>query len=276
MTWAIRSGASSLRVVVEAGDDDAGEDVAGRLARQATLFSMPVDVERVTGTATRSAEAVDAPGPVEADPAAVDLATSLLAGTGVDVVVQRGVVRGEYLGLELARVVDGPDGGPVLEVGVGRFDREISTMMFSSVPTDEAIAKAVELVARHRRAGGPPHPLRDLVPERWLRRLLIDDPSPVGARTLTAADTTYDAPSLREPQPAAAVGELDDGRPVVVVTTAGVDLDAVVLAADTRAALRADAELVVAGPARHLIDATRAVGAAVVPPARFVTVELPY
>lgn len=273
LTWAVRSGASSLRVIVEAAD--AGDDVAGRLARQAGRFALPIVVERVVGTSVQPAVAAAVPDVTDADPAAVELATSSLAGTGLDVVVAHGVVRGEYLGLEVARVVDGPDGEPVLEVGVGRFDREISSMMFASVPTDEAVAKAVDLVARHRRAGGPPHPLRDLVPERWLRHLLVEDPSLVGARTLAPADTTYDAPSLREPQPAAAVGELD-GAATVVVATAGVDLDAVVVAADTRAAIAGDAELIVCGPARHLVDATRAVGAVVSPPVRFVAVELPY
>ena len=98
------------------------------------------------------------------------------------------------------------DGTPRLEVGVGRFDREISAMMFSNVPTAEALAKAVEMVRRYRRPGATTHPLRDLVPERWLRRLVLADPSLVGAAELIAVDTTIEPESLRESQPSAAVG----------------------------------------------------------------------
>lgn len=271
LLWAARAQIASLRLVL-----DATPEIASRLARQAALFSLPIVVERIDGTATVAVDPAVPPAPVAVDSDAVALATALLAGSGVDVVVQHGVVRGEYLGLEIARVVTGPDGSPTLEVGVGRFDREISAMMFSNVPTGEAIAKAVELVRRHRRPGGPTHPLRDLVPERWLRRLVVDDPALVGAVSLEAADTTYDAPSLREAQPAAAVGTSTGGAPLVVVTTAGVDVDVVPLAADTRAALDPSADLVVCGPDRHLIDATRAVGSLVEPPVRFVAVELPY
>lgn len=271
LLWVARSGASSLRLII-----DAEPDVASRLAREATRFTLPITVERLVATAPVPVEPVPSPQPPGADVAAVELATELLAGTGVDVVVQHGIVRGEYLGLEVARVVVAPDGSPRLEVGVGRFDREISEMMFSNVPTTDAVAKAVELVRRHRRPGGPTHPLRDLVPERWLRRLVLADPAAVGAASLAEADTTYDAPSLREPQPAAAVGVTLDGSPLVVVTTAGVDVDVIPLAADTRAVIDPTADLVVCGPARHLIEPTRAVGALVDPPARFVAVELPY
>ena len=72
-----------------------------------------------------------------------------------------------------------------------------------------------------------------------------------------------------------AIGTGLDGGSVVVVCTAGVDLDAIALAADTRAVLDPLAELVIAAPRRNLIAPVLAVGAVVDPPARFVALELP-
>ena len=269
VTWAVRKGASSLVLIVEAG-----ADMAGHLAREATLFALPIEVRRIDGTI--AVDAVPVAPPVAPPPLLpTDEIAALLAAADVDVVVEYGVTKAEVLGLEVGRVVE-VDGTPRLEVGVGRFDREISAMMFSNVPTAEALAKAVEMVRRYRRPGATTHPLRDLVPERWLRRLVLADPSLVGAAELTAVDTTIEPESLRESQPSAAVGVTAAGTPIVVVCTAGVDLDVVPLAADTRAAVAADAELVICGPARILVSVTRAVAAQLRVPARFVELDLPY
>lgn len=269
LTWAVRKGASSLRLIV-----DAPADVAGRLAREGGFFDLPVVIERIVGT-TSEPVAPEVAEPEATAPEVPAAIAELLRGAAVDVVAEHGVVRAEVDGLELARVVD-VDGQLRLEVGVGRFDREISTMMFASVPTADALDQAVELVRRHRVAGGTKHPLRDLVPERWLRRLVVADPSLVGADHLEPIATTLAIDSLRDPQPAAASGRRADGSTIVVVCTAGVDLDVVPLAADTRAAVDPGADLVICAPERNLIDATRAVGARLLQPADFVPVELPY
>lgn len=274
LTWAVRKGATRLTVIV-----DAGEAVAARLAREGSWFDLDVAVERVVGTATVAvaAGAVEPLAPMaDGLPPGLDPAiAALLAAAEVDVVVEHGTIKAEVRGLEVARVVTA-DGAPRLEVGVGRFDREISAMMFANVPTAEALDKAVDMVRRYRAPGATTHPLRDLVPERWLRELLLADPGAVGAGSLRRVDTTLEPESLREPQPAAAVGPAADGHTIVAVCTAGVDLDVVALAADTRAAVDPDAELVICGPERILIDATRAVAAHLERPARFVPLELPH
>lgn len=268
MTWAVRKAATSLVLVV-----DAPVEVAGHLAREAAEFALPIEVRRIDGTSAVVAEPTPVPPTRPAVVPSEDDA-SLLAAADVDVVVEHGVTRAEVLGLEVGRVVEA-DGVARLEVGVGRFDREISAMMFSNVPTADALAKAVEMVRTYRRPGATTHPLRDLVPERWLRHLLVADPSLVGAAELHPVDTTVEPESLRESQPAALAGTAADGRPIVVVCTAGVDLDVVPLAADTRAAIDPDADLVICGPERILVSATRAVGERLRSPARFVAVELP-
>ncbi|MFN8053065.1 MAG: hypothetical protein U0Q22_16590 [Acidimicrobiales bacterium] len=268
LTWALRRGADSLTLIVECD-----ESVASHLAREASWFDVDIEVRRIAGTTSVPVE----PAPLPPAPVGVpgDEFVPLLREAGVDVVLEHGVTKGEVLGLEVARVVE-VDGSPTLEVGVGRFDREISSMMFSNIPTVDALAKAAAMVREYRRPGGTTHPLRDLVPERWLRRMLLDDPSLVGASQLRAVDTTIEPESLRESQPAALAGVGADGGAVVVVCTAGVDLDVVPLAADTRASVDPAAELLICGPERILVDATRAVGAALRMPARFVGLALPY
>ena len=272
ITWAVRRGATELVVIV-----DADEATAAHLAREGTWFSFPVTVERIVGHGSvpvPPAHFVVTPEIVD-DPMETSGLTAMMTDAGIEVVTEHGVIRGEVHGLEVARIVM-TDGIERLEVGVGRFDREISTMMFASIPTADALAKAIELVRKHRRPASTVHPLRDLVPERWIRQILLDDPSPVGAAVLRAADSTVEPENLRVTQPTAALGLDDDGDPIVVVCTAGIDLDVVPLAADTREMLAPDAQLVICGPARSLVPATRAVGAALIRPTRFVEVELPY
>ena len=80
-----------------------------------------------------------------------------IVGAGADVVVEHGVVTGEVLGLEVARVVE-HDGGVRLEVGVGRHDREAFALLHGEVPTAEALAAVVGAVRTrpHARRRRPP------------------------------------------------------------------------------------------------------------------------
>lgn len=270
LVWAVRQGATSVLLIV-----DAPAEVAGRLGREATYFDIGVSVERLVAT---SSEPVP-PAPFDELPVAVDVppdVQALLGAANVSVVTEHGVTRAEVHGLEVARVVESEGGVPVLEVGVGRFDREISSMMFSGVPTADALDNAVEMVSRYRAPGATIHPLRDLVPERWLRELVVAEPALVGASELSPVATTLAIDSLREAQPAAAVGTDLSGEPLVVVCTAGVDLDVVPLAADTRAFVAPDARLVICGPERNLLAPVRAVGERLHRPVEFVAVELPH
>ena len=276
LVWAAAKGVSALHVFV---DSDAGV-----LARQATRFDRDITVWQIDEAQLAAAD----PEPVapEASPSAdAQVLARELEVAGLDVVVESGIVRAEVLGLEIARVIEGPhhsndaDLGPAssahLEAGVGRFDREMSALMHRGEPPMDAVIAAADTVRIHRHRGAPPHPLRDLCRERWIRHSLMAEPGAVGATQLEPIGTTLDRPNLRDPWPALAVGESLAGSPLVVACTVGIDLDALVLAADTRAVMSPDAELVMASP-EPLPASVRAVSGWLARPARFVEIAAPW
>lgn len=259
-----RTGATEVHVVA----DDAA--AAGRLARLASHFASGPSVWRAVGA---DLVAVDpAPAPVAAPPPDAPDLRALLGEAGLEVVDGDGVTLGELLGLEVARIVAGPE-GPVLEVGVGRFDRELNEMTHAHLAVGDRLHRVVELVAAHRRPGAPPHPLNQLVPERWLRASLVADPAPVGAAGLRSVPSVDGRANLKELGVATAVGLDTAGEPVVVTCSTGVALDLVPAAADDRAARAPGARLVLAVPARDALPLTRDLAAALRPPAEVVALE---
>ena len=285
LTWATAKHVDHLHLLVEANE--------GHLARVVSRFSRDVDVWTIDGTELIAAEAAPPPGRDDVVGPAVDAfgapAAELdqLRAAGLELVAEDGVLHVEVLGLEVGRFTHHPtlsedsgselaheDGTLRLESGVGRFDREMSALMYAQMAPVEAVLSAAEFVSTHRRAGAPPHPLRDLGRERWLRRTLLDDPSPLGLDSLQPIWTTLPRPNVRDPWPALALGSGPSG-PAVVVCTVGIDLDAIPLAADTAAVVDAGAELVVVGveplppSLRGLVDDVRA-------PSRSVVVAAPW
>jgi hypothetical protein len=215
------------------------------------------------------AEAAPVPPPPPLDPRLARWADVLVAA-GADPLVEHGRLIGEVDGLEVARVTV-RDGEPVLEIGVGRFDREAHALTSADLPTEEALAKVVELVRRHRRGDG--HPLARLVPERRLRARLVADPGLVGADHLLPMAPVVEAPDLRTPWPAPATGEDRDGRPLVAVASSGIDLDLVPAAADARLADGRGARLVLVVPTRDVHPVTVALAAALADPAEVVGID---
>jgi hypothetical protein len=260
--------AQTLHVVADAA--------TGLLARRAGAFDPAPSVWQ---TRDRSLD-VAAPDPVpQPRPAASspDLA-ALLVDHDLEVVVEGGLVRGEVLGLEVARVVTEvtSDGTrvdePTLEVGVGKADREMTAMLHGSLGPVDQLARVVGIVRAERRAGAPPHPLNRLVPERWLRALLVADPARIGLDSLRPADPALARPGLRERSVAVALGERG-GETVVVACSVGVDLDFVPAAADARLALAPNAALLLAVPERDAVAATHALAARLARPAEVVVVS---
>lgn len=263
LAWSSRVGATELHVVVD-GDD------AGTVARQAGEFDRSVSVWRSEGRELVPVEPEPVPageGPPDA-PAMV----AALEAEGLDIVVEGDRLSGEFRGLEVVRIVRAlDDGEPIFEVGVGRFDRELTAMMHGDLPDTAAVARVVDQLRRLRRPGGPNHPLAGLVPERWLRRTLLHEPERIGCEQLVAAPAPIPRDRLRERGVAAAVGTCA-GEPVVVVCSVGVHLDAVVQAADARLSIDPDATLLLALPERDVLPVTDALVAALRRPARVAAV----
>jgi hypothetical protein len=191
----------------------------------------------------------------------------LLADAGADVVREHGVITGEVLGLEIARVVVDDDGDAALEVGVGRHDREAFQMVHGDVPTREALASVIATVRENRRAGAEAHPLYRLAPERWVRSVLVGRPDVVGARRLAPLDAVLPRESVKDVVPACLVGEDQAGEPMVVACSVGIDLDLVPTAAEARAHHAPGARLVLAVPGRDDQAVTRRVAARLREPA---------
>jgi hypothetical protein len=264
LAWSRRAGATGLHVISD------GED-AGKIARQAAEFLGDIAVWRTAGTELHPVE----PAPIEAGagPPDAPALVAVLEAEGLDVVVEGDRFAGEFRGLEVVRIVRAlDDGEPILEVGVGRFDRELTALMHGDLPDASSIARVVEQLRELRRPGGPNHPLANLVPERWLRHTLLHEPERVGCDELVAAPTPTPRDRLRERGVAAAVGTRG-GEPVVVACSVGVDLDAVVHAADARLAIDPAATLLLALPARDVLPVNEALVADLRRPAEIAAVE---
>jgi hypothetical protein len=255
LVWAERAGGDALHLLV---DRDTG--VAGALARRAAAFRRDCTVWEVEGRATEPAIPAP-PDTIDAVPAAAADLAAVLADEGLEVVVEDGGVRGELLGLEVARVVEDV-GGAWLEVGVGKHDREAMRLVHGDEPSIAALHRAADYVRTLRRADAEPHPLNRLAAERWLRALLIASPARIGATALAPLPCPVARPDLRLPAPAPAGGIDGDGRSLVVVCSTGIDVDLVPIAADARLAFDPDARLVLVVPERDDHPVTRSLAAA--------------
>ena len=193
--------------------------------------------------------------------------------------MEDGIVRGEVLGLEVARIVHGtttsgtPIDEPVLEVGVGEADREMTALVHGGLPPRDQVIRVRDIVLEHRRPDAQRHQLNQLAPERWLRATLIRDPGRIGLAELHPAPPAVPRPNLRDPAIAIARGRDTANGEVVVACSVGVHLDLVPAAADARAALAPDARLLLALPARDAHPVTEALAARLLSPAELVPLE---
>tara|TARA_B100000700_G_scaffold237381_1_gene263546 strand:- start:6033 stop:7049 length:1017 start_codon:yes stop_codon:yes gene_type:complete len=200
--------------------------VAATVARRAEALQSPPDVFSIDGGNLVPAQPAEAP--VKAGEARIsDGFDELCRGAGVEPLLEHGIWRGEVLGLEVVRVVDetdiSVDGGPVVRVGVGRFDREAGALMHGGRSDSEALAAAADLVRAQRRVGAGAHPLATLARERWLRHDICVSPETVDLVDLVPVDPADERSSLRDPSPAPAIGTGLEGERVLVVCSVGVD-----------------------------------------------------
>jgi len=269
VAWAARQDVDRLHILTESD--------AGLLARRAAAFSPAPDVWQIDGRSLQRAEPAPRPTPPTL-PAAADALRPVIVAAGAEPVEEHGVLGGEVLGLEVCRaVLDDPlgSGGPGarLDVGIGEHDRQAFRLVHGDGPVDAALARVVTEVAAHRRPGTPPHALNRLARERALRHRLVADPSLVGLTALASAPPPVPRINVADAVPCVALGTDDSGAPVVVVCSAGVDLDLVPFAADARDALAGpDARLLLAVPEGDDHPVTRELAARLAMPAEVVPV----
>lgn len=262
----LRAGSAELHLLVE------DTEAAAVLARRAECFASPPHVWVLDGAELRPATAAPPAGDA-APPPEAELYRPVLEAAGLTPMVEGGNLLGELLGLEVGRVVVDDQGAAHVEAGVGRFDREIGSMMFAEMGEADALAQAVELVARFRRPGAERHPVGHLVPERWLRAIAIAEPAVVGARELQAVGSAVPRRDLKHEGVASSVGVGADGDEMIVVCSTGVFLDLVPSAADDRLTHAPDARLVLLVPERDAVPVTTELNALLREPAEIVTVS---
>lgn len=216
-----------------------------------------------------SSEPVAAPPELPADHWAL---AGLISEAGARPIDDHGLLIAEIAGLEIGRVVDGPD-GPSIDLGVGQADRELNQLVHRDADPIEGLRRVINAVVVHRRAGDH-HPLARLARERWLRSIVLDDPSSIGAATLDPLVPLRPRASLIPNEPSAAAGRSLDDQPIVVVAMAGIDLDLIPEAADYRDRWDGSAEIVLIMPERDLVLSTKLMTR--VPRARAIAVDPPW
>ncbi len=251
MVWAARFGVRELTLMV---DPDAGPGDHAR--RGGALCASPV-VMAVDGA--RLVEVGPAPAPIPGweTPSGVDAGIEVLRSVGLEVVIDDGTVFGEYLGLELARIVPSADGGEV-QVGVGKVDREVNRVLHGGSTVEDVLSRVVAEVAIHRRPGTEFHPLGRMARERWLMCSLVDDPTCLGLGPLARLPATEPRRGPRTNAPVGALARTPDGA-VLVVTTVGADVGLIGVAADLVVREKPSVIVVVSVPSalkpiRHALD----------------------
>lgn len=267
-----RSDIPSISFGLPKGDSRA---VAGQLARIGGLFRPEIRVWLVAGTDVVEIAPAAMP-PLEPSPwddAADQIA--LLTDVGLELSGEPGMILGEVAGLEVARVTM-LNGEPQLDIGVGRFDQELSAVAQADLPRREALERAADLVRLTRTPENGAHPMTRLARERWLRCQLIAEPGLVGATELEAAPGLWVRDGLRNVAPAAAVGVSDAGERLVVVCSAGVDTDLIPAAVELADAVDPEAQLVVALPKSDVLAGMQRVARLVARPVRIVGLAPPW
>jgi hypothetical protein len=264
LAWAWRHGVGELHVLVEAAVPGGPGGASGVMARRAGAMAHPPAVWDVRGRGLT--EAAPAEGGIDDRPSDVEAGAvyrELLVAHGAEPVFEHGVLRGEVLGLEVARVVGGQ-----LQVGVGRHDRLARAEMHPDQDLGQALDEAVLAVRSRRRPGEARHPANTLARGRWLRSIVCARPELAGAGDLRPVAPPLPWFDLPEAGAAPACGtSLDGNTPVVVVCSVGVDLDLIPTAADSRLIHRPDAHLVVVVPERDDLPVTRGLAGSLAAPA---------
>ena len=241
-------------------------------ARRAAVLAPELRVWKAIGDTVVEAE----PEPVPpALPRADDIAhlEAMLIDEGLEIVCEDGLVRGELAGLEVARILHGPD-GPVLEAGVGRFDREAGALLHAGRNPADAVHDAVAQVRPHRTPGAVSHAVNRLARERWLRHLVVQDPFLAGVSLPELVEPIPPRPNLLEAAPASLLGG-DGDRRVLVVCSVGVDLGLIPAIADL-VSVHAPSEVRIVMPERDRLPYVERLASRLPVPASFRSIGTPW
>ena len=221
LLWAERVAAPAVELVAAGA--------AGLMARRASVLDPGLRVWRLDGTDVEPASP-DAPPVPHPVPEGIESLVAIIERSAADVVVEDGIVRAELAGLEIARIV-ADENGPVLEVGVGRFDREAGALLHAGRDPETALGDVIDRLGPHRRTGAPSHAVNRIGRERWIRHLVVEDPGLVGVHDPVLVEPVPPRRSLLDDAPASLVAR-DGDRAVLVMCSAGVDLGLVPAAVD--------------------------------------------
>jgi len=197
----------------------------------------------------------------------------LLIDEGLEIVCEDGIVRGELAGLEVARILHGPD-GPVLEAGVGRFDREAAALLHAGRSPADALHDAVTQVRPQRAPGAVSHAVNRLGRERWLRHLVVQDPRLAGVSLPELVEPIPPRTNLLEAAPAALLAVDGDAR-VLVVCSVGVDLGLVPAIADL-VSVHVPTEIRIVMPERDRLPYVERLAARLPVPTSFRSINAPW
>ncbi|HTO00470.1 MAG TPA: hypothetical protein VL068_07330, partial [Microthrixaceae bacterium] len=203
--WAARNSCPALTLFVDEGGPGAAR-FSRYFAPTGAGSDLSIVVREVRGASSVVVEPDSVPVPMAAPEDAAEL-MDVMRSHGLEVVVEHGIVRGEVLGLEVARLVrwpasNGGDDELHLEAGVGRFDRDAVAAVNPDMAPETALLRTLEMVRKHRYPGAPVHPLQMLSQERWLRVSVLANPKLVGATRLEAVAMTSEALGMRDAHPA--------------------------------------------------------------------------
>ncbi|MFV2040153.1 MAG: hypothetical protein ACC660_07910, partial [Acidimicrobiales bacterium] len=216
-----RAGATEVHIIVDHADPELAAMAAG--LRPAPVLWLADGADPVP------MQAGPLPSPKDATPSALAQIT-VLEAAGCEAVVEHGVVVGEVLGLEVARVAVESDGRATLRVGVGLYDQEAHALLSADAAVATRLEQVVDEVRGHRSRDAAPHPLNRLARPRWLRSTIVARPDLVELDQATNVEPLAPRGGIRESTPMAALGTSGGSR-VLVVCSTGIDLDLVPTAA---------------------------------------------
>ena len=241
-------------------------------ARRAAVLAPELRVWKAVGDTVVEAEAEPVP-PALPRPDDTAHLEALLVDEGLEVVCEDGLLRGELAGLEVARILHGPD-GPVLEAGVGRFDREAGVLLHAGRSVAESLHDAVTQVRPHRTPGAVSHAVNRLARERWLRHVIVGEPGLVGVDFPELVEPIPPRANLLDVVPASLIAHDGDQR-VLVVCSVGVDLGLVPAVADL-VAVHAPDEIRLVLPERDRLPYIERLAERLPVPVSFRSIDAPW